>query len=176
MAQTLYMNWQKPLSREQNLELFLQAKLDEIDAAVWRPGCRVFHNANQSIPSGGSGTPLAFNSERFDIGNLHDTVTNNTRLTCQFAGRYLIYFNIYFAVNATGQRQALVRLNGTNVHIANTSALGAASFDVLLIGAVGYNRAAGDYVELLAYQNSGGALSVLTGNNYSPEFGMSRIG
>lgn len=34
MAGTYYNLWEKPLSREQNLELFLQQKLDEIDLAL----------------------------------------------------------------------------------------------------------------------------------------------
>lgn len=34
MAKTTYQQWEKPLSREQNLELFVAARLDDIDAAL----------------------------------------------------------------------------------------------------------------------------------------------
>ena len=39
-----------------------------------------------------------------------------------------------------------------------------------------YQLTAGDYVEVRAYQNSGGALNVNSTANYSPEFWMVRLG
>src|SRR6266576_1935140 len=74
------------------------ARLTVIEAGVheahFQPAVRVFHNAAQSLTTGVA-TALAFNSERFDqAGNVadtqHDTVTNNSRLTCRYAGVYLI--------------------------------------------------------------------------------------
>ena len=39
-----------------------------------------------------------------------------------------------------------------------------------------WDMSATDYVELLAYQTSGGALNVVNGGNYSPEFMMHKVG
>jgi hypothetical protein len=39
-----------------------------------------------------------------------------------------------------------------------------------------YQLAIGDYVEVFVYQNSGGALSVNSLANYSPEFMLARLG
>src|SRR5712671_3909345 len=58
------------------------------------PAVRVFHNAAQSTTNI-TQTVLAFNSERYDqaagaAAAQHDTVTNNSRLTCLYAGIYKI--------------------------------------------------------------------------------------
>src|SRR5262245_42130802 len=103
------------------------ADLNKIENGIFEisyaPAVRVFHNANQSIATS-TITALAFNSERFDqAGNaadtMHDTVTNNSRLTCRYAGIYAIYASIEWAGNAAGQRNLQFRVNGTTL-IANT--------------------------------------------------------
>src|SRR6266566_1841720 len=58
------------------------------------PAVRVTHNTTQSVTSGVD-LVLAFNTERFDQAGCasaahHDTVTNNSRLTCLYAGVYQI--------------------------------------------------------------------------------------
>src|SRR5262245_40483526 len=65
------------------------------------PAARAYHSANQSINSG-TNTTLNFDSERFDSDTIHDNVTNNSRLTCKTAGKYLICCNVRWASNATG--------------------------------------------------------------------------
>jgi hypothetical protein len=144
------------------------------------PAVRVFHNANQSLTSG---TPLAlaFNTEFFDqaagaASTQHDTVTNNSRLTCLYAGIYLVIGNASFAANATGYRQLLIRTNGTissgNVVSPVNSGTLTTDLSVSMIAALAVN----DYVELVAAQNSGGALNVLTAPNFSPGLMMARVG
>jgi hypothetical protein len=140
------------------------------------PASRAYHNANQSISDSGY-TVLAFNSERFDTDNIHDNATNNTRLTCKTAGKYLIVANASFESNATGSRALKIMLNGTGdigiVHqMSITGGLGPANLSLSTI----YDLAINDYVELYAYQSSGGSLNVLTTGNYSPEFMMVKVG
>lgn len=138
------------------------------------PAARVYHNAAQSIANA-TFTALAFNTERFDNDTIHDTSTNNSRLTCKTAGKYLIIGNITYAANATGVRNADIRLNGTN-YIASSRihASTAATVGVQVSAVCELN--ANDYVELMAYQSSGGALDVVSGASYSPEFSMVRVG
>lgn len=139
-------------------------------------GARVYHSANQSLSSG-SATPLSFDSERFDTDAYHDTSTNNSRITipANMGGKYLITGHVAFAADATGYREINVFLNGTT-DIANhrTSALSGVS--TIMSVATVYSLAATDYVELRAFQNSGGALNASAIGNLSPEFTATWLG
>jgi hypothetical protein len=137
------------------------------------PACRVYHNANQSIADD-TYTTLAFNSERFDTDTIHDTVTNNERLTCKTAGKYLIAVNLLFASNNTGGRTVALILNGaTNIGRQSCAADPAQETGVSV--STVYDLAVGDYITVMAYQSSGGALNVVAAGNQSPEFMMVRI-
>lgn len=147
--------------------------------AFYQPCVRVTHNAAQTITTA-TNTALAFNTERFDqAGNaadtMHDTVTNNSRLTCRYAGVYQITGNVEWVANATGERMTLIRLNGATQigrsYIQASAAVGHA-YSVSTLYALAVN----DYVELVVFQNSGGNLNVTLSANYSPEFMMVRVG
>lgn len=134
---------------------------------------RVYNDANISIPNA-TETTLTFNSQRYDTDTIHDLVTNPSRLTCKTAGKYFIAALTSFAANATGRRWLRLKLNGTtdidyrnfDATAAGDAAIGASTF---------YNLAVDDYVEVVVYQNSGGALNVLSVAEVSPEFMMARI-
>lgn len=137
-------------------------------------GARVYNNANISIGNA-TNTILTFNSERWDTtAGIHSLVTNTSRLTCPIAGKYLIGGNVRWDANATGVRDLQILLNNTTyigrVYMGATAAINYAQSIVTL-----YDLAAGDYVELRVYQNSGGALDVLYASAYSPEMWMQRI-
>lgn len=139
-------------------------------------GARVYHNANQSIPTA-TWTILAFNSERYDTDTIHNTVTNNSRLTCKTAGKYLITGQVGIAANATGIRSALIKLNGSELFylaaiLENTSSAYSWAGNVSTI----YDLAVGDYVELQVYQDSGSTLNAEVSAVRYPEFMMQRIG
>ena len=82
--------------------------------------------------------------------------------------------DLSFAPNGTGIRFAQIRLNGTTTIAAELVPAASGDPTVLAVSAV-YALSAGDYVELLADQKSGGALNVLSTGNYSPEFSMVRL-
>jgi hypothetical protein len=143
--------------------------------AIAGPCARVFHSANQSTTSGVF-LSVAFDSERFDTDTIHDTVTNNTRLTCKTAGKYLITASIEIAFNATGTRIATLRLNGvTPLASMSVPAAATGSVPTRLTPTTIYDLAVNDYVEVQAWQDSGGALNVSAAGNYSPEFMMVRV-
>lgn len=135
------------------------------------PTCRVYNSANESI-NNATDTALTFNSERFDTDTIHSTVSNTSRLTATTAGKYLIFGHAQFAPNATGTRKVFIRLNGTTnlgtIEVPNNG--GAANVELPITTI--YQLAATDYVELVVFQNSGGALNVNAGASQSPEFGM----
>jgi hypothetical protein len=138
------------------------------------PACRVYHDANQSIINN-QDTPLAFNSERFDTDTIHDTVTNNTRLTCKTDGIYDIDASVLFeGGSTTGLRVLKIRLNGTT-NIANDVQVGLTGGN-MLNASTKYLLQVNDYLEVFVTQTSGGALNVVSIGNYSPEFMMVKVG
>lgn len=154
---------------------------DGIFNAHLQPAVHVFHNANQTITTSTT-TALAFNSERFDTAGgtaaaHHDTVTNNSRLTALYAGKYLITANVDWGVSApnTGVRQSMIRLNGTTV-IAQTmvGVAGASSRTTTNVTTI-YDLAVNDYVEVTVFHDAGANCSVAVSSNFSPEFSMVRV-
>jgi hypothetical protein len=150
--------------------------------AHYQPAVRAYHNTTQSITNN-TETTVAFNSERIDqAGNaadtMHDNSTNNSRLTCRYAGVYQIDTNIDWATGGTGTRFIAIRRNGTDyiarVDQINTGGTVAQSLSTK------YPLAVNDYVEVRAFQNNGTALNIAasgTGTNqYACEFSMLRVG
>ena len=136
----------------------------------------MYHDIDQTATTGGY-TVLAFNQERYDTNNIHDKVTNNSRLTCKTAGVYIIWGGVDWENSALPSRILNIWLNGTT-HLALTSenAEGFEDRHIHQIVSTIYKLEAGDYVELRAYQTSGGNLEIYVGPNRSAEFAMQRIG
>lgn len=140
------------------------------------PMARAMHSANQAIATG-TVTVLAFDSETFDTDTIHDTVTNNSRLTAKTAGRYRITASAEFAANATGVRSLLLRTNGTTTTIGAVRVPNAGAADVTIVECTTtWTFSVNDYVEVFAYQTSGGNLNVNASGSYSPVFQMEWIG
>jgi hypothetical protein len=128
-----------------------------------RARAEVTHNATQSIATG-SLTALSCNVENVDAFGMHDTATNNTRLTVPtgYDGWWLVTAYFAFASNATGGRQGQINVGGGTVATAlSTPALNGSDHQFSLATLV--RLVAGNYVEVLAYQTSGGALNVQPG-------------
>jgi hypothetical protein len=141
-----------------------------------KPMCRVYHNASQNIATA-TWTSVLCNSERYDIGGMHSTTTNTSRITVPTggAGVYHIGGQVRFATNATGIRAIRLLLNNTtSIGQRNSTAT---STDPCHIGiACDYKLAAGDYVEVQVYQSSGGILAVDSSSAESPEFYVHWVG
>jgi hypothetical protein len=137
-------------------------------------GARVYNDALEEIAHN-TWTALTFNSEDWDSDNIHSVASNTSRLTCTEDGKYLVFGTARFASNATGYRGLAIQLNAGNefARIFITPVNG--STTDLTVSTV-IDMSATDYVELIVYQSSGGALNVLRNANTSPEFGMMKIG
>ena len=136
--------------------------------------CRVFNSAVQSI-SNATETAVTFDSERWDTDNMHSTTANTSRLTAVTAGKYFILANVGFAQNGTGIRFLRLRLNGNEaLPIAGVYVPASADInsDHRMFVATYYNMALNDFVEVIIYQDSGGALNTLQNAQESPEFMM----
>ena len=132
------------------------------------PHCRVRNSANISI-STATTTALTFDTERVDVGAMHSTASNTSRITITDPGWYEVGGSFRFAANATGFRALIIRANGTTI-IDQLMVPAAAGEDMFLSSSTQYQFVADDYIELCAYQSSGGNLNVTQALNYSPEF------
>jgi hypothetical protein len=142
------------------------------------PACRVYHTANQAINNNAL-TALAFNSERFDTNTMHDTVTNNSRITFNTAGLYIVTGSFAFALDTDyTDITGLIRMTGATTIAEETRyATGVSAIPRLTISTL-YKFAVSEYVELVAYQTntSANANNVTASLNYSPEFSAVWVG
>lgn len=137
------------------------------------PSCRVRNTAALTIANG-TLTTLTFDAERHDNASIHSTSSNNSRLVVPagWGGVWLISANIEWAANAAGHRAVVLLVNGAD-RIADESKLSIGAIVMgQRVGGDQYKLAAGDYVEVQVYQNSGGNLNVDASAKYSPEFAM----
>jgi hypothetical protein len=137
-------------------------------------GCYVYNNVAISCASG-SYTTLTFNSEYFDTDAIHSTSTNTSRLTVPtgLGGKWVIFTNIYCYSVANGYYTVKFQVNGNDknrqalYHFGNSNAQTIAFSQPFSLNA-------GDYVEVLLYQNTGANRNADT-DEYGG-FGMMRIG
>jgi len=135
-------------------------------------GARVYNSAAQAIGSS-SWTVLAFDSEDYDTDTIHDTVTNNNRLTCVSAGKYLITINVSWEANATGRRIISFRKNGADARGLVTGTVDSSNLCVQVVMTI-LDLSATDYIEARVFQTSGGELDLTSDITYA--FAMQRIG
>lgn len=119
---------------------------------------RVGKTAVQSIPNTTS-TVVTWDTEAFDPDSMHDNATNNSRLTINTEGTYLIGASVLFATNAVGFRQVEILINGVAV-TPFVSVAAAAGNPTTVVAAQTHALVVTDYVEVQVHQNSGGALDV----------------
>ncbi|HYE78415.1 MAG TPA: hypothetical protein VEI97_10535 [bacterium] len=147
------------------------AMTSDITAST-QPSVRVYYAAGSQSIATSTVTTLTFDTESYDTDTLWAGGAP-TRITFTTAGKYAVFGHARFASNTTGQRQLLIRLDGTT-NIASVN-LRAGSTDVTDVAIyTEYVFTAGQYVELQAHQDSGGNLDVQTSGVLTPVFGASR--
>lgn len=143
------------------------------------PACRVFHNAAQSIPSNAN-TVLSFNSERVDTATMHDPVTNNSRITMNDAGLYVVTASVSIAAAADYTALGLhFRVNGANFIAATfLGTIADATYGYVVALSTIWKFAAADYVEAMLLQKNAAAAArnTIVAASYSPEFAATWIG
>lgn len=137
-------------------------------------GARATRSTNQSIPNNVL-TPISFDAEVWDTDSIWE-IANPTRLTCKTVGVYAMWGGMIYSFHGTGYRDWDIRLNSvTYISAYRDKSLGALKNHYSSVSGI-YKLAVNDYIELMAFQDSGAALNVLVGSAYSPEFAMQRIG
>ena len=137
-------------------------------------GASVFKAATQSI-SNATETLITFATETYDDGNFFDSATSATKLIVPAGkgGKYLITATTTYNANSTGQRIVYMYKNGTSVNAVVF--VNGGTIDTTIVSSTVLSLAATDYVELKAYQNSGGALNLLNDTTRS-SFQISYLG
>lgn len=125
--------------------------------------CCAYSGALQTLTTA-TVTTITFDSELFDIGGMHDPSTFTSRLTVPTGGDglYLVSAICPFASNAVGQRQLRITKNGQNTTETTPYCIlpaGIVGFVMTLEHTLLIPMIAGDYVEMDAYQDSGGNLN-----------------
>lgn len=118
-------------------------------------GARVYRNAAWSVPNA-TATAIPWDSESYDSGTIHDNTTNPSRLVAPVTGKYSVKAGVRFGTaGAAGNFLSLKLYKGASqmsaIWYAGTTASISLPFDddIHLI--------AGEYIELLAYQDTGSA-------------------
>jgi hypothetical protein len=141
-----------------------------VKALAWR-------STNQSIPND-TNTAIVFDESYYDDHKLWAGFKSEpTIMYALREGWYRLQGRVAFAGNSTGIRAAKLRLNG-NYQIADSVDQDPLVVDCLLAPSAEIYMQKGDYVELVVFQNSGGALNVVTSDPtlQNPTLTMTLIG
>lgn len=149
-----------------NLHAFLR---DPIRFLMSIPAAELRATSTQSIPSG-SFTSLLFQVETLDsdvdaIGG-HSTSVNTSRYTARYPGWYRVSASFTWGSSATGRRGGRYAVNGTSVPgSAVLQAAGIAAAVTSVMPSMLVRLEEGDYLEVAAFQDSGGSLSTLNSSD-----------
>jgi len=122
------------------------------------PQARATKDAIQSV-SHNTLTTVTFPTEQFDTADLHDVTTNTNRLTAPLAGVYLITASVYFVGGNAGVREIILRNNGSQFQREHAAGVTTALDTSPSISSL-YRLAAGDFIDMQVFQDSGGSLNI----------------
>lgn len=133
---------------------------------------RIYSTVNITLTTGVV-TNITFNNNRLDT----DGISNANGFTITRTGVYAFWAGGRFAANATGERVLYIQVNGaTYIGIKGQMAITTGNPTDVQVVSTDYPLSVGDTVRLQGFQNSGGNLNLLSGGNYSIEFGMHMVG
>ena len=145
---------------------YLNSLRDALNFLINPPILTATQASGQSIPNV-TWTSLALDATSVDSYGMHSNSVNNTRAVAQVAGWYLVCGSVNWNPNSTGNRGIRLAKNGTAIvgsgafrlptGAGNTDGMGSSSLLAFL--------AVGDYVEVQAFQSSGGALNTVIGSD-----------
>lgn len=134
------------------------------EPSIGSPILRVRRNATQSIPDGGSGTFILWDTVDLDLFNLIDTSSPSAQILVPVPGWYLMSGRAVFASNATSRRAFFINKNATT---SGTGTIAGQSLQAPATGTaqihavgLGYLNGTDDTIGARVIQNSGGALNV----------------
>ena len=123
-------------------------------------GAEVAEDTNPQSISNNTHTSVTFTAEFIDTDGFHSNITNTSRITIPSGkdGIYRVFGQVTYNADGTGNRRASIAKNGTRfrqtINVASATASSFATAEGI------FSLVAGDYVEVQAFQNSGGALDL----------------
>lgn len=114
----------------------------------------------QSLTNGAF-TTITFTAEDIDNPDGHNNAVDNSRYYATYPGWYEISGAVGFAASAAGNRGVQIAINGVGPNGAQalTATATAANAPAIVARTKHFYLDVGDYVELQAFQNSGGAIN-----------------
>lgn len=139
-------------------------------------GVEVMNSVSQLIPNL-TDTIVFFDTEIFDTDNMHDSMTNISRLTVNTPGLYLVLAKATFSIDDNGVRTCSILLNGASGTIGynTTNTIDFDTKNAAVHVSVLYNFSEGDYIEMQVYHNRGSALYLYGTSVAQTTFSMVRI-
>lgn len=145
--------------------------------------CSAYNNADLTFTNN-TETMFTFNSESYDPPGgsanpiaMHSTSSNTERIVIPVPGWYAFGGQVQWAANATGIRRLRIRhngLTGTSLALVESNNYGASESVTMQING-SYYFAAGDYIVLTGYQNSGGDLSATYVSQFTPRLWVMKV-
>jgi hypothetical protein len=129
---------------------------------------RVTKTASASVANATHTVCTMDGGARFNVGGMYSGGAQ-TKLTAQKAGSFFFLGNQAYQANASGSRIGSIRRNGgNNIGRNGLPSAGGGEDTILQVSSV-WKMALNDYVEMFAWQDSGGGLNLVKAANYSPE-------
>lgn len=100
----------------------------------------------------------SFGLEEWDDANFW-TSSNPTRIVIPYTGQYEFQVKSQFANNTTGQRFTYLQVNGSSPGLIHTTDPTGSTFNTIYTDVITIDVNAGDYVEVMLMQNSGGTIT-----------------
>lgn len=139
-------------------------------------GPRAYRTTNLSV-NNTTDTAVTWEAVDADGYSTWSSGTNPTRLTIKVPGRYIVVASMRWASNGTGFRTGEIKVNGGTVIGRHAQAFAAAGSPTqYTITSMPWTAAVNDYVELIAWQNSGAALNLDYQNAYSNALALEYLG
>lgn len=139
------------------------------------PYVRVTKTSNQSLTNNVQ-TSVSWDLARYDPWQMFQPGVSANRLYCQVPGLYQIGAQFQWGTSSAGYRSMTFRINGTTYWLNQTFAPIVTATNTVTVNNGQITLNLGDYVEVLGYQNSGGALNVEGASGfYVSEFWAARI-
>jgi bifunctional N-acetylglucosamine-1-phosphate-uridyltransferase/glucosamine-1-phosphate-acetyltransferase GlmU-like protein len=134
--------------------------------------CRIYHSSSTTVTDTVT-TTVNFDSERFDSSDMHDTSTNNERITIKSPGKYLLSANVSWAASAGGIQTLAIQEVGGNIIASNTEI--GTTLNITSVATI-WDCEVNDEFYITAFSNTGSNTTISSTSNYSPEFSAILLG
>lgn len=136
---------------------------DDLEFLISPPQCSFEHSTTQTVATS-TWTPLRGNTENYDTDTMHASGSSGTpptdsKATATTAGKYDVNAVVEWAANATGYRSARLMVNNTTAYPIFTGPNNGGTGTLRIAAGRTLILAAGDYVVVELWQNSGGNLA-----------------